>query len=237
MMNYMKAIVSLVISALLGGFGAARVVQSFQPVKPLAFGSFRFENANSFNAITSPQAVVSRHAYCNGRKVLCAWLGWCASAAVATTRCDSVRISVVRSATALLDSSLPENETTPPILLDSVWFQLYLDNVLNGGPAKVKLGLNADIYDLANAAKEARKATLEGIDAANLMVYNWDDEQFERPLRSNKKIDSALGCGESLDRPIRIAALTPNQGTPILNFGMHSIFVVASMNNVSSLVH
>jgi hypothetical protein len=216
-MKVTKAIVSLVVVAALGGFGAIDFVQSFQPVRPVALTSVAgfgrlVHDANA--AHVSPKSFTPRSVYCNGDKVPCS--AAMVRAAATASRCNKLGANVAfRSAcgifpTFLSASSSPEDD---PKTLGSVWVQLYVDGEKAGNPAKLKLDIGADVFDLATAVKELLGDDLVGIAPNRLDVYK--DEDFAKPLRGNEKIDNALG-GENIDNPIRVMARTPNKGTLIL---------------------
>jgi hypothetical protein len=218
-MKVTKSIACLVVFAALGGFGAVDVVQSFQPVnvRPVALTSVASFGrlVNDVNTVrVAPKSVVPYSAHCNGGKVSCGLaMGRCAArATVAQGHALGANIAFcsacARFPTFLSASSSPEDDPKP---LDSVWVQLYVDNVAVGSPAKLKLDIGADVFDLATAVKQVYKDDLDGISAPNLKVYK--DEDFAKPLRGDENIDSKLGCGESLDNPIRVTARNPNQGT------------------------
>jgi hypothetical protein len=117
------------------------------------------------------------------------------------------RSACARFPTFLSASSSPEDDPKP---LDSVWVQLYVDNIEVGSPAKLKLERGGDVFDLAKLVKIEYSDRLEGTTAAELNVYK--DADFAKPLRGDEKIDSAFGCSDGIDNPIRVTARTPNQG-------------------------
>jgi hypothetical protein len=114
-----------------------------------------------------------------------------------------------------------------PKPLNSVWVQLFVDNVEIGRATKVKLELGADVDDLATAVKQVYNNRLDGITAAELQVYAWKDTS---PLRSDVHIDSALESGESIDSPIRVTARTPNQGMFIQHNQYHYCYCTCLMH-------
>jgi hypothetical protein len=224
-MKVTKLIASLVVFASLGGFGAVDidVVQSFQPVnvQPVALTSVASFGrlVNDVNTVrVAPKSVDSYSAHCNGGKVSCGLaMGRCAARAPvaqghALGANVAFRSACARFPTFLSASSSPEDDPKP---LDSVWVQLYVDGEKAGSPNEIEFaeGSKRDALRLAKLVKEENSDDLVGIAATRLEVYK--DEDFAKPLRGDEKIDSKLGCGESLDNPIRVTAQTPNQGTTI----------------------
>jgi hypothetical protein len=174
----------------------------------------RVEKANNAALLASPHAVDSRtHDIVRMLSCGLAWMGHRAGgAATAAARGDSVRTGV---ATALLDSSSPENESSPPIPLDSVWVQLFVNGDKVGTPAYLEFKRSKRIvFTLATLVKKMYKEDLAGISAPKLNVYAWDDEQFTAMLDPGEIVTKAVG-GVASNNPIRIVALTPNTGKTI----------------------
>jgi hypothetical protein len=213
-MKVTKWIASLVVFAALGGFGAVDVVQSFQPVQPVALTSVAsfgrlVNDVNTVRVATKSVVPYSAH----GGKVSCGLaMGRCAArAAVAQGHAlganVAFRSACARFPTFLSASSSPEDDPKP---LDSVWVQLYVDGEKVGRASTVELGPVANVDSLAKEVKKEYSDDLNGISAPRLKVYK--DAEFANPLPGNVKIDSTLGCGDSIDNPIRVTARTPNQG-------------------------
>jgi hypothetical protein len=218
-MKIAKAIVSFVVSASLGCLSAVHVVQSFQPIQPLAssFAGFGFGRRVNVadTALVSPHAANSHIVYCNGNKVSCGtWMGRRSGAAAPgcnVVLCDSgvaPRLTGIRVITALCASG--DNQSPEP--LASVWIQLYIDRKEAGHATKVKLRLGADVDDLAKLVKEEFKDKLGGISAAELMVYAYSDEPFTKLLDPGETVTSVYG-GVTSQRPIRVTAITGKRGT------------------------
>jgi hypothetical protein len=214
-MKVTKAIVSLVVFASLGGFGAIDVVQSFQPVRSVALTSIvgcgRVVN-DANTAHLSPKFVVPRSVYCYGGKVPCSAAMVCAAATAA--RCNKLganvafRSACARFPTFLSASSSLEDDPKP---LDSVWVQLYVDGEKAGKPALVKLEPGAIVFNLATAVKELLGDDLVGIAPNRLDVYKSDADPFALMLDPGEIITDAFG-GTNSKSPIRVTARTPNQG-------------------------
>jgi hypothetical protein len=170
----MKVIVSLVVVAALGGFGAINVVQSFLPVhvRPEALTSVAGFGrlVNDVNTVrVATKSVVPYSAYCNGDNVSCGLaMGRCAArAAIAQGHAlganVALRSACARFPTFLSASSSPEDDPKP---LESVWVQLYVDGEKAGSPVKVKLERGGDVFDLATAVKQLLGDHLVGISAS-----------------------------------------------------------------------
>jgi hypothetical protein len=221
-MKVIKAIASLVLFASLGGFGAIDVVQSFQPVRAVAltavlgFGGLINDTSAAFG---SPKSVIPRVGRCSGNKLPCSMaMGRCAAgAAVAPAKSlfgVPNRLMCIKDVITLFGSSSNEDVLTLNPFT-SVWVQLYVDNVKAGRATKVKMSLGADVYDLTMEVKLVCSNALVGIDATRLKVYKWNEEQFTDSLPGDGIIDIKEYGGGSLATPIRVAALTSNQGMPI----------------------
>jgi hypothetical protein len=211
-MKATKSIVCLVVFAALGGFGAIDVVQSFQPVnvRPVSLKSVAgfgrvVNDAN--NAHVSPKFFVPHSVYCNGDTVPCS-AAIVRAAAAAATRCNNLganvafRSACARFPTFLSASSSPEDDAKP---LNSVWVQLYVDGEKAGRPAKVKLDIVGDVFDLAMAVKQVYSNDLNGISAPRLSVYTWDDVKFLKTLDPGE-IVADLGGGDTSKTAFIVAA-------------------------------
>jgi hypothetical protein len=216
-MKVTKWIARLVVFAALGGFGAVDVVQSFQPVQPVAFTSVASFGrlVNDVNtAHVSPKSVVPYSAHCNGGKVPCsAAMGRCAArAAIAQGHAFGANVAFrsacARFPTFLSASSSPEDDPKP---LDSVWVQLYVDGEKAGNPAQVKLELGSNIFNLATAVKQLLGDDLVGISASRLEVYKSNADPSVPMLDPGEIVTDAFG-GTNSKSPIRVMARTPNQG-------------------------
>jgi hypothetical protein len=198
-MKVTKWIARLVVFAALGGFGAVDVVQSFQPVQPVAFTSVASFGrlVNDVNtAHVSPKSVVPYSAHCNGGKVPCSAAMVRAAAAATTAQGHAFganvafRSACARFPTFLSASSSPEDDPKP---LDSVWVQLYVDREKAGRATQVKLDLGSNVDNLAMAVKQVYSNKLAGVDAAELNVYTWDDVKFTETLDPGAIVTDAFG--------------------------------------------
>jgi hypothetical protein len=204
--SIMKVIVSLVVVAALGGFGAINVVQSFLPVQvPSCAPSVALTSVAGFgrlvndvnNVRVATKYVVPYSAYCNGDNVSCGLaMGRCAAAAATTAQGHALganvafRSACARFPTFLSASSSPEDDPKP---LESVWVQLYVDGEKAGRATQVELDLGSNVDNLATAVKQVYSNKLAGVDAAELNVYTWDDVKFTETLDPGAIVTDAFG--------------------------------------------
>jgi hypothetical protein len=212
----MRVIVSMVVFVSLEGFGAIDVVQSFQPVRPVAMTSVAgfgrlVNDANT--AYTSPKSFIPRSVYCNGGKVPCiAAMGRCAAATAARGNAhstnDDYHVASVRGSTILSASTSPEDDAKP---LDSVWVQLYVDGEEVGYPTYLEFTKQSKrfVSSLARLVKKVYSDDLVGISAPNLKVYKSGADPFAPMLDTGEIVTEAFG-GTTSKCPIRVMALTPN---------------------------
>jgi hypothetical protein len=210
-MKIVKAIVSFVVSASLGGLSAVHVVQSFQP--GLGFGR-RVNDA--YTVLISPHAANSHIVYCNGNKVpYGTWMGRHSGAPAPgcnVVLCNSgvaSRLTDTRVVTALCASG--DNQSPEP--LASVWIQLYVDSEKIGSPNELEFaeGSKRDVLRLAKLVVAEYNKRLDGISAAELMVYAYSDEPFTKLLDPGEIVTSVYG-GITSQRPISVTVITRKRG-------------------------
>ena len=72
---------------------------------------------------------------------------------------------------------------------DSVWVQLYIGEKKSGRVFPINLKVNGIINDLAEAVKEKRSNALANYDAAELEVYNNNNEKVKLDPRDPVPMD------------------------------------------------